>query len=278
MVCEKIDRRLTQKRKLILDLMIIMLMIIILKVCSISVMASDNIVNFYGDVSNSYRQYNSSGYKVYTYPVGTIIFVFDLWNEQYIAICCPVNELVNDGSNKWGLYRQIASFDNSGKLTNNLYGQFFQMEGYSSDNYYTYDGVEYIIRTMTITEYLEGLPYFFVWSNRTDGPQQILKQVLDGYKKYTSEVNIENVNASIDTSAIEQLVSDNNIIASSTDTTVKAIETSLNSGFVGGEGLSDEDRNLFKRFDTWLIIIMFAVCVSMFRQVLHQVGRNIRGR
>lgn len=245
-----------------------------LKGFSLKVFANEfNDTFYFGNIINSYKQINSSGYKIYCYPAGTIIFKFDFNNEQYIAICSDRYNIVNNGSGLWGLYRQISTYDNNDNLTGFQTCQFFQMEGYSSDNIVTIDGIDYIIRTMTITDYLDGLPYFYVWSNRIEGPKMILEGIIKGFNNYSSGVNIDNVNATIDTSTIESLIQDNN---TNVATITQDVSELKNSG-VGGSGLTDEDRDLFKHMDLFIVLIFFSSGLLLFRQVIHQLGRNVRG-
>lgn len=83
----------------------------------------------------------------------------------------------------------------------------------------------------------------------------------------------------VDTSNIEQLIQTSNNINSSTDTAVKDIQNSLSSGVIGsGNGFTDEDRNIFKDVRLYIVLIFFCVGLTMFRTVIHQVGRNIRGK
>lgn len=262
-------------------LVILFTIIIIMKYLSLKVYANEfSDTYYYGNIVNSYKQYNNEGYRVYTYPQGTIIFKFDLWDTQYIAICSNRNNIVNNGSNKWGLYRQVTYFNYNNVMTSNLYGQFFQMEGYDSDNFYTIDNVQYVIRTMTITEYIEGLPYFFVWSNRTEGPRQILEGILKGYKEYTNGVNIENINTTIDTSNIESLITDSNNINQSIDETNKTIAldiADIKSGSGSGSGLTESDRNIFSDIRMYIIMIFMVVALMMTRIILKNIYSNVRG-
>lgn len=256
------------------------LVICILKYTSMKVYANEfNDTFYYGNIINSYKQINSSGYKIYAYPAGTIIFKFDFNNEQYVAICSDRYNIVNNGSGLWGIYRQITTFDNNDNMIGFQTCQFFQMEGYSSDNIVSIDGRDYIIRTMTITEYLEGLPYYYVWSNRMEGPKMILEGIIKGFKNYSSGVNIENVNASIDTSGLEQLVSDSNTIAQNTSTNIATITQDvgdIKNGSGSGSGLNEEEKKLLVRYDLWLVLIFFCVGLHMVRGIIRSIGNRIR--
>lgn len=247
-----------------------------IKFVSVKAFAVDlNDTFYYGEAYNSYTKIESNSRTVYTYPQGTILCVMTVFDIQYLMIACPSYNLVNDGNNKWGLYRNIAVFDNNGVLISFDKSNFFQMEGFQSDVFYTYKGVEYIIRTMEMTAFLDGIPYFFTWSNRTEGSKMILAGYIDGIENYMGGVNIENV--SIDTSNLEQLVTDSNTIAEITGSAVTSIKDSLSSGVVGGSGLTDEDRSIFKDMRLYVILIFFCIGIGYFRNSIHQIGRNIRG-
>lgn len=272
--------KLLKKKWIFFTILTLAFTMVLLKACSLRVLASDfDDTFYYGDVKNSYTKIETSGKTVYTYPQGTLIFLFNLWDKQYLGICCPRTNLVNNGSNLWGLYRHISVYDNSGALTSfNVY-DFYQMEGFNSDNFYTINGVEYIIRTMEMVSVIEGLPYFFVWSNRTDGPQRILESYITGAKNYMEGVTIGDINASIDTSNLEQLLATNNQLNETRNTNLSTITQDVsdikNSG--SGSGITPDLMALLKRYDVWLLIITFAVTLTLIRQILHQMTRNIRG-
>lgn len=256
------------------------LVICILKYTSLKVLANEfNDTFYYGDAKSSYTKIDTSGRTVYSYPQGTLIFLFNLWDKQYLGICCRRYNLVQNGSNLWGLYRKVAVYDNTGTLTSyNLY-DFYQMEGYSSDNFYTINGVEYVIRTMEMSTPIEGLPYFFVWSNRTEGPRMILESYISGVKSYMEGVTIGEINASIDTSNIEQLITDSNIIAQNTSTNIATITQDvgeLKNGSGSGSGLNEEEKKLLVRYDLWLVLIFFCVGLHMVRGIIRSIGNRIR--
>ena len=249
--------------------------ICIIKYMSLNVHASEfNDTFYYGDVKSSYTKVDTSGRTVYTYPQGTLIFLFNLWDKQYLAICCPRYNLVQNGSNLWGLYRQVATYNNTGALTSyNLY-DFYQMEGYSSDNFQTINGVEYIIRTMEMGTVIEGLPYFFVWSNRTEGPKMILESYIAGVMSYMEGVTIGDINATIDTTNLEQLLQNGNSNTSAILSDTTGILQKVNEG-VSGSGLDPEDKQLLRRYDLWLYLIFFCVGLHMFRGVLRSITNRI---
>lgn len=205
----------------------------------------------YGQSANRYFQYyqgESSNYNTHSW------WMIDVDGIRYIVFSVSVNSVIDvnqkwmmlgSGRNYWDIsYLQSATGKNF--AWNEPYPQVpIKLPNEKTVYLYYNDLLEYIIRNIEI-----------------------------GIDSYYSGVRIDNV--TVNTSNLEQLISDSNSIATSTGSTVTDIKNSLSSGIVGG-GFSDEDRSLFKDVRLYVLLIMFCVGISYFRQVIHQAGRNIRG-
>lgn len=103
------------------------------------------------------------------------------------------------------------------------------------------------------------------YSNQTivDNAYQALQEALDGLELLSGgQVNLLPIISRLD-------------MIQSTLVDIKGNTGS--SSNVGG-GLSDDDRLLLKRYDVSLLIIAFAVMLNFIHGLVHQIGRNMRGK
>lgn len=280
-----------------------------LKGFSLKVFASDNIVNYYGERPDHYEGWYWNNYYGYwqsgdpALTVGCILKYRGLnlasnWGEdQYLIGYKPYNDVFNNGSviTSYVYMRFSTTLDMS--LNTNTSYPYFSWNEYNSVESGTWhdiinvDGIDYVyfIRQMKtifndgntfIVTYPRSYPAYELenYNNiQILGNNELVGNVIRWYEKgikaYESGVNIENVNASIDTSNIESLIQDNNTNVATITQDVGEIK---NSG-IGGSGLTDEDRDLFKHMDLFIVLIFFSSGLLLFRQVIHQLGRNVRG-
>lgn len=203
---------------------------------------------YYGPVINSYSQYNGSGKKTYMYPEGVFCFQMKLFDKQYICIACPWNMLVNDGSNVWGLYRQYTQFDLSGSYVSSVNNNFFQMEGYASDLIVSVDGVDFIVRSMEITDNIVDCPYFMAYTNRSDGAKSALLGYVNGVKSFTFGGEI-NGNISVDLSNIEQsleTLEQSNLISANNSESIKLKMDELDVNIQPDDDLNNDVSDIRK--------------------------------
>lgn len=105
--------------------------------------------------------------------------------------------------------------------------------------------------------------------------------ILSGVEQWYSDqrgASLENANINVDTSNIEQLITSGNSINQITSKNVSSINETLVSNSSSQITFGDEEKSLMKSYKEWLILIGFCVSLLLSRTVLHQMGRNIRGR
>lgn len=112
-------------------------------------------------------------------------------------------------------------------------------------------------------------------------PEEGISIILSGIKQWYSDQSgavLENANINVDTTNIEQLITSGNSINQVTSENVSSIKETLASNSSSQINFGDEEKSLMKSYKEWLILIGFCVALLLSRNVLHQMGRNIRGR
>lgn len=234
----------------------------------------------YNDDHSSYTLIGSNGAITEVFfPYYVYCFFACFSDGNYIVTFCPDFVLVDNGNIK-GVDRSRVFKDNSGVITGIEKPTFYQMTGYTSSVTFTYiDGTVYQCRAMKVSDLVKDCAFVSVNGlYSADFLPHVSASVLDCFVHGHSGVTLENANINIDTSTIEQLIQNNNTIASNTETITSDIKNHLISGSSSSVGLLEEDRELLKRYDIWLILIVFAIVLTFMRNVIHQIGRNIRGR
>lgn len=291
------------------------LVICILKYTSLKVFASDNIVNYYGERADHYEGWYWNNFYGYwqsgdpSLTLGCILKNRGLnlasnWGEdQYLIGYKRYNDVFNNGSviSSYVYMRFSTSFDMS--LNSNTTYPYFTWDEYNSVSSGTWhdiinvDGIDYVyfIRQMKtifndgntfIITYPRSFPAYELenYNNiQVLGNNELVSKVIRWYEKgikaYESGVNIENVNASIDTSTLEQLVTDSNTIAQNTSTNIATITQDvgdIKNGNGSGSGLNEEEKKLLVRYDIWLVLIFFCVGLHMIRGIIRSIGNRIR--
>lgn len=264
---------------------------IILLVIIISVLLkSISIVSFAADVpfvfqleDNSYNSYTlvfgdgNTRDIIFPYYVVCAYAVFS--DGNYIIIMCPYDMLVTNGDLK-GIDRLQIHKNPNGTVSRIEYPSFYQLTGYSSSNSVNVDDTVYQIRSMKIDSgVVIGCPMLSYDSNyMTEATWGIGASILTGIKQARQGVTLENANINVDTSDIEQLITTGNSINQVTSENVLSIKETLVSNSSSQITFGDEEKSLMKSYKEWLILIGFCVSLLLSRTVLHQMGRNIRGR
>lgn len=234
-----------------------------------------------GDTSyNSYTLLYDDGKSVDNiFPYYTVCGYACFNNGNYLIVMCPEYIMISNGDVK-GVDRIKINKDSSGMITSVERPSFYQLTGYTSSNTIEIDNVIYQIRSMKIgdgtvvgcpmSSYDGDFDINYVWG--------IGISMLSGIKQARQGVILSNANISVDTTNIEQLIASGNSIAENTSSSTKVIENYLTSFSSSEVGFNDNDRETMKRYDIWLVIIAFAVVLTLSRNVLHQMSSNIRGK
>lgn len=264
---------------------------IILFVMIVSILLkSISIVSFAADIpfvfelgDNSYNSYTlvfgdgSTRDVIFPYYVVCSYAVFS--DGNYIIIMCPYDMLVTNGDLK-GIDRTQIHKNSNGTVSRIEYPSFYQLTGYSSSNSVNVDNTVYQIRSMKIDSgVVIGCPMLSYDSNyMTEATWGIGVSILTGIKQARQGVTLDNANINVDTSNIEQLIASGNSINQVTNENVSSIKETLVSNSSSQIIFGDEEKNLMRSYKEWLILIGFCVALLLSRTVLHQMGRNIRGR
>lgn len=253
---------------------VLFFLIVTLKTCQIA-FASESLSGYYGDICNSYRNISTTNVTEYILPEGFYCFSVDVNGSYYL--CIGFQPYMLDALS---VYRNRIVYDFSGNILSILPSDNVQLL-YGSNVSVTVDGVQYSIRNMVITGgIITECPYFktnsiYASGNVTDprvlAVSTAFKEYYYGVKAYRSGSQIGDINANvnIDTSQLESLVSDGNVITQDINDKIDSLNIDFDtSGII----------SYLHRSDIWLLVIMFAVVLTLFRTVIHQMGRNVRGR
>lgn len=145
---------------------------------------------------------------------------------------------------------------------------------------FTHGGENYKIYFYTFNNTLAfyGVPFYCYEGSLTSA------LMISGATAYLDQLSnsLKMQGVTIDTSNLEQLISDGNTIAENNATNVATITSDVNdikqNGLSSSSGLTDDVKLLFKRYDLWLTLIFFCVGLTMFRNVLHQFSKNVRAK
>lgn len=249
------------KQKWVLNtLLILAFTMCILKVCSLRVMASvRSDLQYYGDYNNTYIQYSYKNgvWDIVHFnlmsPVSAFVWVNLSNNSSYQVICCEDS---------------ISSFYRERRAEN----------GSISHTYNSFEnvGVNFDGRTFSFNfgalHNTSGLNIY------SDSPIIMARSVydaidiyFDGVDQWYSDQKAGDVNATIDTSNLEQLLSTSNQLGETRNTNLATITQDVgdikNNGS-GGSGLTEEDRNTLLKMVTLLTLIFYSVGLTLFRGVL----------
>lgn len=252
--------------------------------CLVITYASDvqPIFKLYGEKYNSYTVVqNSGGVREVLFPYYCFCGAVSFNNGNYIFVIVPEIMLLTNGDQK-GIGRRSVYRNSSGAITSATDVAFYQMTGYQSSKIINVNNNYYALRAMQVNDgTIIDTPYFDVNGNYSpDFIENIGAEMLMLYELGRINIELNNADISIDTSNIESLIKDSNTINLDIKENTSVIQADIKEIVSSSSqiGLPEETKIYYDKFYIWLVILGFLIAFSTFRTVMHQMGRNIRGR
>lgn len=252
--------------------------------CLIITFANDvqSVFKLYGEKYNSYTVVqNAGGVREVLFPYYCFCGAVNFNNGNYIFVIVPEVMLLTNGDQK-GIGRRSVYRNSQGAITNASDVSFYQMSGYQSSKIINVNNNYYALRAMQVSDgTIIDTPYFDVNGDYSpDFIENIGTEMLMLYELGRINIELNNADISVDTSNIENLIKDSNTINLDIKENTSLIQSDIKEIASSSSqiGLSEETKVYYDKIYIWLVILGFLTAFSTFRTVMHQMGRNIRGR